>query len=48
MSLTITTIVAYLTLGSLVFTIADVKKVKEENKKLKEEIKLIKRHISKE
>lgn len=41
MSLTITTIVAYLTLASLLFTISDVKKVKEENKKLKEEIKLI-------
>lgn len=34
MSLTITIILTYLTLASLVFTISDVKKVKEENKKL--------------
>lgn len=42
MSLTITTIVVYLTLASLLFTIVDVAKVKKENEKLKEEIETIK------
>lgn len=41
-----TTIILYLTLASLLFTIADVAKVKKENEKLREEIKTIKKHIS--
>lgn len=44
--MTITTVIVYLTLASLLFTIADVAKVKKENKKLKDEIKTIKAYIS--
>ncbi|MBM7600999.1 cell division protein FtsB [Virgibacillus halotolerans] len=46
MSLTVTTIVVYLTLASLLFTIADITKIKKENAKLKEEIEIIKKQIS--
>lgn len=34
-----TTILVYLTLSSLLFTIADVTKIKKENKRLREKIK---------
>ena len=44
--MSITTIVVYLTLASLLFTIADVTKIKKENEKLREEIETIKKHIS--
>lgn len=44
--MTITTVIVYLTLASLLFTIVDLAKVKKENEKLKEEIKTIKKHIS--
>lgn len=44
--MTLTTILVYLTLASLLFTIADVTKVKKENAKLREEIETIKKYIS--
>lgn len=46
MTLTTTTIVTYLTLASLLFTIPQVRELKVENKKLKEEIEKIKKQMS--
>lgn len=40
-----TTILVYLTLASLMFTIADVSKIKKENTKLREEVEALKKHI---
>lgn len=42
----ITTVIVYLTLISLLFTIGEVIKLKKENKKLKEEIRIMKKCIS--
>lgn len=44
--MSLTTIVVFLTLASLLFTITDVTKLKKENAKLKEEIEIIKNQIS--
>ncbi len=45
--MSVTTIIVYLTLASLLFTIADVNKIKNENKKLKEDIETLKKQINK-
>jgi len=46
MPTTITTILVYITVASLLLTINDVSKLKKENTKLKGEIEIIKKKLS--
>ena len=40
-----TTILVYLTLASLLFTIVDVTKIKKENEKLRQDIETLKKQV---
>jgi len=42
---TVTSIVTYLTLAALLFTIGEFNKLKKENKQLREEVEQIKRRL---